>query len=185
VGLISDNGIDMKASRRASLIAVMMVFLMAPHVSAEAVPLSDRQIQVIKANCLNAQNLMQQLQRTEAVTRVNRGRAYESVSRLFVALNSRIALNKLSSPGLTAITAEMDKRFSSFKQNYSQYEETLAATAKLQCSDQPVTFYDSLTNARELRAKVAADIKSINESMDAYQRGVDELRSNISDGDTQ
>lgn len=179
--MISDNGRDMKTSRRVSLVAALVVFLMAPVVSAEAVPLTDRHIQVIKANCLNAQNSIQQLLRTEAVTRVNRGRAYESISRLFVALNSRVALNKLDAPELTAATTQMERRFTAFKEDYSAYEDALAATAKLQCADQPVTFYDSLTNARELRAKVAADIKAINEMLDVYQNGVNELRTSVTE----
>jgi len=171
----------MKASRRISLLAVLAVFLVSPAVSAEAVPLSDRQIQVIKANCLGAQNSIQQLQRTEAVTRVNRGRAYESISKLFVALNSRVAINKLDAPALTSATTEMEHRFTAFKDDYSAYEDVLSDTAKLSCAVQPVTFYDTLTHARELRAKVAADIKAINEMLDAYQQGVKDLRAQVNE----
>jgi hypothetical protein len=122
---------------------------------------------------------MQQLQRTEAATRVNRGRAYESISKLLIALNSRVALNKLNAPSLAATTTEMDKRFNTFKDDYSQYEDKLVATIKLKCSEQPVTFYDSLTQVRELRAKAADDIKSLNEVLDTYQSAVNDLRANV------
>lgn len=177
--MIPDNGSDMKATRRTSLVAVLAVFLMAPNVSAQAAPLTDQQIQTIKANCLSAQNSIRQLQRTEDVTRVNRGRAYESLSGLFVALNSRVATNKLNAPALTAATTEMERRFTAFKEHNSAYQEVLSDMAKLSCTDQPVTFYDLLTNAREQRAKVAADIKAINEMIDAYQDGVNTLRAEV------
>lgn len=177
--MIPDNRRHMKKSSRATLLAVLAVFLMTPTVSAEAVPLTDQQIQTIKTNCVSAQTSIKQLQRTEAVTRVNRGRAYESLSSLFVALNSRVAVNKLNAPALTSATAEMERRFTAFKTDYSAYEDALSNTTELACANQPVTFYDSLTNARELRARVAADIKAINEMIDAYQNGVNELRQTI------
>jgi hypothetical protein len=169
----------MTRTRRISLVAALAVFLVAPSVNAEAVPLSDRHIQVIKTNCLIAQSSMQQLQRTEAATRVNRGRAYESISKLLVALNSRVTVNKLTAPTLAVATTEMDKRFTAFKTDYSAYEDSMVATIKLSCRDQPVTFYDSLTRTRELRVRVAADIKSLNEALDAYQSGVNELRASV------
>ena len=158
---------------------MLAVFLVAPSVNAEAVPISDRHIQIIKTNCLSAQSSIQQLQRTEAATRVNRGRAYESISKLLVALNSRVTVNKLNAPVLAAATTEMDKRFTTFKSDYSQYEDSMMATIKLSCRDQPVTFYDALNHTRELRAKVATDIKSLNETLDTYQDGVNELRASV------
>ena len=160
--------------------AILMVFLTVPMVHAEDMALSDRQIQTIKANCVQAQSSLKQLQLTEAATRNNRGRSYESISKLMTTLNGRIVLNKLTAPTLTAASSDMEKRFTSFKNNYDSYYDSVTATIKLSCKDQPVTFYDSLTNVRELRARVAQDIKSINESLDAYQGGInDELRAEV------
>jgi hypothetical protein len=168
--------------KKLSLIACLLAILASPVVSAEAAPLTDRQIDVIRANCLSAQSTILQLQRSEAATRVNRGRAYESVSKLMAALNSRVALKKLNAPGLTSSTAEMEKRFSSFKDDYSAYEDSLNTIVKLPCGEQPVTFYDTLTNARDLRARVAADIDGINEMLDNYQNSIDNLRTSLGVG---
>lgn len=170
----------MNKFRRASLLAALLVFLTTPAVSAEGATLTDRHIQVIKANCVNAQSSIRQLQLTEAATRNNRGRSYESISKLMAALNSRVAMNKLNIPVLTATTSEMERRFTTFKNDYSDYYDSLVATIKLSCVDQPVTFYDSLTNTRTLRAKVASDIKAIDESLDSYQSGINnDLRANV------
>lgn len=165
--------------KKLSLFACLLAVLASPMVSAEAEPLTDRQIDIIRANCLSAQSTMQQLQRSEAATRVNRGRGYESISKLMAALNSRVALKKLNAPGLNSSTAEMQKRFNSFKDDYSTYEDSLNTLVKMPCSEQPVTFYDTLTNVRQLRARVADDIDGINEMLDNYQTGVDSLRSNL------
>jgi hypothetical protein len=170
----------MNKTRCASLFATLLVFLMTPMVNAEGVTLTDRQIQVIKTNCVNAQSSIRQLQLAESATRINRGHSYESVSKLMAALNGRLALNKLSIPTLTSGAGEMDKRFTVFKEDYSNYYDSLEATIRLSCAEQPVTFYDSLTNTRNLRAKVAQDIKSINDILDAYQASInDELRANL------
>lgn len=168
--------------KKLSLFACLLAVLTSPMVSAEAEPLTDRQIDIIRANCLSAQSTMQQLQRSEAATRVNRGRGYESISKLMAALNSRVALKKLNAPGLNSSTAEMEKRFGSFKDDYSAYEDELNNLIKLPCNEQPVTFYDTLTNVRQLRAKVADDIDGINEMLDNYQAGVDSLRSSLGIG---
>ena len=165
--------------KKLSLFACLIAVLASPMVSAEAAPLTDRQIEVIRANCLSAQSTMLQLQRSEAATRVNRGRAYESISKIMTSLNSRVALKKLSGPGLTSATAEMQKRFNSFKDDYSAYEDSLNTIVKLPCGEQPVTFYDSLTNARDLRAKVAADVDGINETLDSYQNSINNLRDSL------
>lgn len=173
--------------KKLSLIACLLAVFVSPMVSAEAAPLTDRQIDVIRANCLSAQSTILQLQRSEAATRVNRGRGYESISKLMAALNSRVALKKLNAPGLNSATAEMQKRFNSFKDDYSAYEDSLNTIVKLPCSEQPVTFYDTLTDARDLRAKVAADVDGINEMLDNYQNSVNNLRDSlgINDGSAQ
>jgi hypothetical protein len=117
--------------KKLSLLACLLAVLASPMVNAEAEPLTDRQIDVIRANCLNAQSTIQQLQRSEAATRVNRGRSYESISKLMAALNSRVALKKLNAPGLNSSTAEMEKRFNAFKDDYSAYEDGLNTIFKL------------------------------------------------------
>lgn len=170
----------MNKLQRISLGAILLTLISVPMVHAESVTLTDSHIQTIKANCASAQSSMRQLQLTEAGTRNNRGRSYESISKLMTALNSRVVLNKLSIPPLTVSTTEMEKRFMTFKKDYDDYYDSLAATIKLPCTSQPVTFYDSLVNTRALRAKVAQDIKLINETLDAYQNGINtDLRTNV------
>ena len=170
----------MKLRRLASLFAAVLVVFAAPLVSAEAQPLSDKQIDVIRQNCTEAQQILQRLQRNEAAARVNRGRGYETALRLMASLNSRVALNKLNAPKLTDITSQVENKFNVFRSDYIAYDDQLEAVLKLKCSSQPVTFYDELTLARDDRTKVAKDIQAIDGLLDQYQAAVSELKASLS-----
>ena len=180
-----DNRDTMNSIKRfISLFAVALAVFAAPFVSAEAQPLSDRQIGVIRQNCTQAQQILQQLQRNEAATRVNRGREYESTLRLLALFNSRVALNKLNVPVLAATTSEMEKKFDAFRADYLAYDDQLKTVLKLTCKEQPVTFYDQLTLVREARAKVAKDVKDIDGLLDQYQKALIDLRTSFDTTET-
>lgn len=170
----------MNIKRSATLFAILLTVLVTPFVSAEAQPLSDRQIDLIRQNCTTAQQTMQRLQRDEAATRVNRGRQYETTLRLMASFNGRAAVNKINAPALSAATSEMEKKFASFRANYIEYDDQIKFVLKLKCSEQPVTFYDELTLAREARAKVEQDVKAIDTVLDQYQNALTELRAELS-----
>lgn len=167
----------MTVSRRFALFAALLALFSAPNVSAAAEPLSDMQIEQIRQNCVAAQSSMQRLEQTEAVSRRNRGVSYESTLRLMAALNGRIAINKLSAPSLSTITAEVDKKRVEFAENYLDYNNSFNVTMKLpSCREQPVTFYDYLTQTRELRAKLSTTIDDIDRLLDTYQLSLNELK---------
>ena len=170
----------MNIKRSVTLLAILLTVVAAPFVSAEAQPLSERQIDLIRQNCTSAQQIMQRLQRDEAATRVNRGRQYETTLRLMASFNSRAAINKINVPALGAATSEMEKKFASFRANYIEYDDQLKLVLRLKCSEQPVTFYDELTLAREARAKVEQDVKAIDTVLDQYQNALTELRAELS-----
>lgn len=169
----------MNMKRSVTLFAILLTVVAAPFVSAEAQPLSDRQIDLIRQNCTSAQQIMQRLQRDEAAARVNRGRQYETTLRLMASFNGRAAINNVNAPRLSAATSEMEKKFASFRANYIEYDDQLKLVLKLKCSEQPVTFYDELTLAREARAKVEQDVKAIDIVLDQYQNALTELRGQL------
>ncbi len=116
------------------------------------------------------------MQRTEAATRVNRGREYETLLRLAAAFNSRVVLNKLDAPTLISTTSRMQDRFTVFQQHYLDYADKVDDTLDINCKEAPVTFYDNLTAAREARAQVATDVVEMDKLLDEYQRGLDTLK---------
>lgn len=173
-----DNRDTMK-SKAALYFAVFLTVLTAPLVSAEAQPLADTQIEIIRQNCTQAQQILQRLQHSEAAARVNRGRSYETTIRLMASFNSRVALNKLNAPNLSVVTSQIGDKFDAFRTDYIAYDDQLEVVLRLKCSAQPVTFYDELTLAREARAKVAKDIQDIDNLLDQYQDALNELKADI------
>jgi hypothetical protein len=163
------------------IIALMLtcVLLLAPAVSAAPQVLSDDQVEQIRRNCQTSQGYLQQIQRNDAAARINRGRAYESISKLVASFNSRVALNKINGSTLVTISSDLGKRISAFQADYLLYEDALNSALDITCKEQPVTFYDTLTTARDLRARLARDVADINSQLDLYQTGLTDLRATL------
>lgn len=167
--------------KRALLyLSVFMTLLSGPMVRAQsAQPLTDEYIASIKAGCTDALQGLLRVQKTEAATRVNRGREYESILKLVAAFNSRVVFNKLDAPLLTSTTTKLQTQFNQFQTHYIDYADKVDATLEINCKQAPVTFYDSLTSARDARATVAKDVSEIEGLLDEYQRGLDGLKAQL------
>lgn len=166
------------------LFSVFLTVMASPMARAEAQPLTEQYIASIKSGCSDALRGILQVQKTEAATRVNRGREYESLLRLVAAFNSRVVLNKLDAPVLTSATSRLQTQFTSFQEDYLDYADKIDATLEINCKQAPVTFYDSLTSAREARQKVAADIVEMEKLLDEYQQGLDVLKTQLKNSET-
>jgi hypothetical protein len=162
------------------LLSVFLTLVSSPLARAEAQPLTDQYIASIRVGCTDALQGILQVQKSEAATRVNRGREYETILRLTAAFNSRIVLNKLDAPALTSTSARMQAEFSDFQQHYLDYAEKIDATLKINCKEAPVTFYDNLTAVREARARVATDVRDMEALLGEYQKGLDALKGILS-----
>lgn len=162
--------------RSLLFLSIFLTLVVSPVTRAESVPLTDEYIASIRAGCTDALQGILRVQKSEAATRVNRGREYESLLRLVAAFNSRVVLNKQEAPALTSTAARMQTKFTDFRGHYLDYADKVDATLEINCKNAPVTFYDNLTAAREARAKVATDIKEMDALLDQYQKGLDELK---------
>lgn len=118
------------------------IFLTASARALDVGPLSESHKARIAANCTSAKTSLQQLHRSDASLRVNRGQLYESIStKLMARLNSRLALNRLDGSELVAAAARYERSFTQFRTNYQAYEEQLSALLRINCKKQPEDFY--------------------------------------------
>ena len=163
--------------------SVFLTLAVSPVTRAESAPLTDQYIASIKAGCTDALQGILRVEKTEAATRVNRGREYETLLRLVAAFNSRVVLNKQEAPALTSTAARMQTTFRAFQEHYLDYANKVDATLAINCKTAPVTFYDNLTAAREARARVASDVKSMDSLLDEYQKNLDELKLSLAKAD--
>lgn len=176
-------------NRLLALVAIIGVALLSAltlHavVSAqETAPMTEEHIERIRRNCVKAQTSLNQLHASDALLRVNRGQLYESIStKLMVPFNSRIALNRLDSRGLPAIASQYEKQLAAFRLNYQQYEETMSATLKLDCTKQPVAFYDSVNDTRTKRYLVHTSTTELHQTIEAYKAEFEVFASKFQEG---
>jgi hypothetical protein len=118
-------------------------------------PMTEAQIQRIRDNCVEAQSTLYQLHASDALLRVNRGQLYESMStKLMEPFDSRLTLNSYNPTDLVSIAADYNDKLTEFRTDYQQYEEAMSHTLEINCTNQPVAFYDSVADTRSKRVKV-------------------------------
>jgi len=142
--------------------------------SAQDVPMTAIQIEQIKSSCVSAKNTMAQLHANDALLRVNRGQMYESMTtKLMSRFNDRVDSNHQNSKGLTTVTQSYNAALTTFRIDYQSYEESLSAALKIDCTNEPVTFYDAVADARSKRTQVHVDVVKLHQYIDDYQAAFD------------
>lgn len=136
----------------------------------ETPPMDDAHIERIRANCTYAKATLDRVHESDALLRVNRGQLYESTStRLIANLNSRIVLNRLDGTDLVKIASDYERGLTSFINNYRDYEQQSSRALSIDCTRQPVAFYDAVTSARQKRAVVYDSVTSLNSQANKYK----------------
>jgi flagellar biosynthesis chaperone FliJ len=145
-------------------------------VSAQSVPMTDQQIDQIRNNCVSVKNTLNQLHSSDALLRVNRGQIYESMStKLMEQFNSRVSGNKFNNSSLVSATNSYESVLDTFRTDYIIYEKQLTIAISINCSKQPVTFYDAVDLARTERDQVHSDVVKLNQSIDQYKSVLDQF----------
>ena len=121
-------------------------------------------------------NLCQQVKLGDAVTRVNYGQVYESLSvNVMAPTNLRLVANNLKPVELLTITDKYQKQVVQFRQHYLDYEEKLSQVLDMSCSPQPRQLIASLPELRQLRQQLNADTKILQQLATDYQTKFKEL----------
>lgn len=143
-------------------------------VMAQSASMTEEHIERIRTNCVDAQASLTQLHTSDALLRVNRGRIYESIAtKLMVPLNSRIASNQLDGQSLVDIYTTYERNLIEFRTHYQNYEQSMSETLRINCQNQPVSFYDKVTATSELRKKVYASVVALHKAINDYQVAFD------------
>lgn len=152
-------------------------------VSAQNTPMTEEHIARIRANCVDAQTTLNQLHTSDALLRVNRGRLYESIAtKLMVPLNSRIAANQLDGSSLVDIYTTYEKHLATFRLNYQAYEEAMSEALRINCVNQPVSFYDKVNETHTKRQKVHDSVAALGRSINSYQTAFTAFAKKVNEG---
>lgn len=150
---------------------------------AQSEPMTEAHIARIRTNCVDAQTTLNQLHTSDALLRVNRGRIYESLAtKLIVPFNSRIAANQLDGRSLVDIYATYEKHLAEFRSNYQSYEESMSDALKINCVNQPVSFYDKVNETHTKRQKVHASTVALHKTINNYKDAFEAFAKKFEEG---
>lgn len=156
-------------------VAILSIISLAV-VAAQSVPMTDQQIDLIRNNCVSTKNTLNQLHSSDALLRVNRGQIYELIStKLMEKFNSRVSDNKFNNASLVSVTNSYESMLDTFRFDYITYEKQLVLAINIDCSKQPVVFYDAVALARTDRDQVHTDVVKLNQLIDQYKLSVDQF----------
>ena len=140
---------------------------------AAADDLTPEQTAHIKSNCVAIKNSLNQLHVSDALLRVNRGQVYESMaSKLMENFNARLASSRLDNKAMETVTASYRSELTAFRADYIAYEQKLSEAIRIDCVAQPNTFHAVLSEARQLRKNVHADVIKLHHLIDDYRSSV-------------
>lgn len=163
------------------LTAGIFVYLHPAIVQAQSA-LGDEKKALITASCTSAQLNLQQLQKRDAVSRINRGRAYDQMLQQIKAFQSRLAYNKMSAPDINAHAASMQSQVDQFRAAYIRYDEAVSGAIKINCKEKPGDFYAFIEKAREDRSTLGAKVGDIDTLMGNYRDAVRVLQRSLPGG---
>ena len=170
--------------KRVLIASAILTLVIGPVTYAEdlesVLMLNASQIAMIRTNCQSVQATLTGIHSSDALSRVHLGQEHETISTKYMApMNSRVALAKLDGVALTKTTVEYNKQIDEFRSLYQQYEQTMLRTMQMKCSDQPVTFYDTIILARSQRAAVREKVLSLAGLVKTYRDGVETIRMQV------
>lgn len=145
-------------------------------VSAQTI-LSDVQVKQISDSCIVTKSTLSQLHASDALLRVNRGQIYESMhTKLMNRFNMRVSSNKLDNTKLLAVSNEYSLALDSFRSNYIVYENQLSKTIEIDCSVQPIQFYEAVALAKVKREIVHSDVVRLNQQIENYRTALGQFK---------
>lgn len=163
----------------AALLMFSLFVWGAPLTFAQAqspAPLTEDQRARVVSNCTTIKNTLNQLRASDALLRVNRGQAYETLSsRLMDTFNSRLNGNSLDAKGMLSVTATFDANLAAFRTAYQSYERQLVAAIRIDCAKDPDGFHAAIADARTKRAVVHEQVLKLHQSIDDYKTVVNDF----------
>ena len=94
-------------------------------------------------------------------------------------MNLRLVNNDISSPDLIDLQTSLAAARLDFSDDFIAYSKTLEELISIDCRLEPENFYKKLIITREKRAKVAADVKTINGFLTSIVKHAEKLKESL------
>ncbi|MGD8373245.1 MAG: hypothetical protein PVI21_00075 [Candidatus Woesebacteria bacterium] len=147
--------------------------------------LSGNQLEEVKSNCIATQNVLSKLQKRDAVSRINRGRAYDLLARQIIAFDDRLSYNKIDLPKVQQLGSDYQKGVDSFRELYYTYDNLLTDAIKMDCKATPQEFYNIIQSARTARSSIGVQIAKLEDVTTAYRAEIVKYQNTLQNGVSQ
>lgn len=146
----------------------------------------EAHLEKIRQNCVAAQGSMQRVRQSDVATRINFGRAYDSLTtQLITPFNTRAVTHQSSSaPLLTEQTTALTIKVEAFRDDYVEYIDALNRAINMNCQDRPADFYTATEQAHDLREQLANDVKELKKITGDYRKTVESIAKTL-EGNTE
>ena len=155
---------------------VVLSFITSSVVFAEP---TDVNLDIIRTNCNAARSTIQRVVSGDKTSRINRGRAYDRMSRLMINFSERLRQNGIDNRKFVGIANEFSQATASFRTNYDDYKISIDGVINRECVSRPADFYEDLLVARDKRRKLNDNTIHLNEIAERYKSAVSELRQSL------
>ena len=161
-----------------SVISVVLAGLVLVQPTKAETVVTDDLIDKIETNCVENLASLRRLHQTDAFLRNDRGELYQSISKkLMVPLNQRLAANELNGSELVETSADFNKEYTTFYNDYIKYDNAMSQLLDIDCLKEPVTFYTSLLDTRQKRAALNTSDQKLVTYIKQYKAQFDSFRA--------
>lgn len=161
----------------SAVLAVSLIPTFAGSIDPKS--MTEAEKQAVVSQCHDMRRNLQSIKHIDTLTRVNRGTATTNLVTLMSAFNSRAASNTFNIPPLVTATKNVQDLRREFGDDYTQYETALRDLIAIDCTTEPVAFYEQLVEVRAKRALLNTTIKEIESQLDTFQMNTDEVLNKI------
>lgn len=138
--------------------------------------MTDAHIAKIRTNCHAAQITLERIHANDAPAYINRNQTYFSISdKLMARLNSRLTLNRYDATELVKTASDYNSGLTEFRTAYKAYDDAMSSALKINCTKEPVGFYDRVTTAREARQNVKDAADNLTALIEQYRQQVQQF----------
>lgn len=146
-------------------------------VMAQQEGMTDAHIARIKSNCKEALGTIATIHANDAPMYVNHNQTYFSIGdKMMARFNSRLSINHFEASELVKTASDYDIALDNFRVKYKLYDDTMADLLRMDCTKQPVSFYDRVAEARERRREVNQSVQELKALIDGYQESIQRFR---------
>lgn len=150
-----------------------VLFVGAPVFAQADTTMTDAHIAQIRANCEPALSTLGQIHANDAPDYINRNQTYFSISdKLMARLNSRLTLNRFDATELVKTASDFNAELTQFRTLYQAYDNSMTNALQIDCTKEPVSFYDAVGDARVDRQAVRDSVDRLTGLINQYQQEV-------------